>query len=901
IYYEGNSITQDLLNEFEQTYESNRAIWWYTRDCFLYRMLNRALRQQNIKAIFLFGFFIVDLFKQIKQINQFYFNSSSIRVYRGQLMFQKEVKRILSSIAGGLDREGSCYGPLDVCVNTFFSATRNRDVALMFAGQESSIFFNNDLQSVIFEIKVNLTQNETQYADISTMSVIDDEEEFLFLAGCVFQMTSIHYDYNDKIWIIKMNALNNHDRRLRLGLNESQSTGIELIGIGNALFYRGNKEKGKRWDIDMKAIIHNIYYNLILRQLDPNDIHVPACFAGLANIYSIDNPDLAFEYKTKALVMYENHFPNQHNDVIAYIYSLFGDIFWFDDEYDLALYYYKKYLSYDVSYRIIKNISLIWDDPAIQIAYIYKIMNNFEWAWKAFKTFITPNMIQSDPDYVCSCYEKLSLTNQIKANYDVRLESQKKFIDFTMNTNDIIIYYSPIAEAYYKLGDNCTKELNNFAIECFEKCLEIRIKYDKISCQLKPQYESGTIKNCIQEITNLYKKNGELNLIIQFYERILYLCTIYQSENINKIAFIYEFCANFYFEQNNFHLTMDYYKKAIKLINNQGKIHFEHDLSSSCQLLIRCYTNLAEIYEKQDQYLLAIESYQNIINIYMHNPLKECIQMIIYFSKRVANIYKKQNEFHLAIECYQKAIEYFLNDKHIFFNSIQDWLNYKTNSFPYKYRLQYYKEYANIYEKNGHYDLAIEYLDKTIEYLFKFEHIYVFKDIANCYQNIASIYTMNKDFVLAIQYYKLALSIYKRYEPDLHLFYRWIPLNETYDIIYCPHFKDKLTLSLSDHTMSYKRYSIRDISDVYKDIAILYEQYNDMEMSNHWHNKTKDISMISTDEIIHSMIYCYRQMANLYAEIDDYTSAIQCYQIIIPEYLSKITSRGRKITKIFPF
>ncbi len=71
-----------LLYEFENQYSANKALWWYTRESFLYKMLNKALRVQNIEVLFLFRFVIVDIYQQLKE-NQC---QSSVRVYRGQVL-----------------------------------------------------------------------------------------------------------------------------------------------------------------------------------------------------------------------------------------------------------------------------------------------------------------------------------------------------------------------------------------------------------------------------------------------------------------------------------------------------------------------------------------------------------------------------------------------------------------------------------------------------------------------------------------------------------------------------------------------------------------------------------------------------------------------------------------------
>ncbi len=77
--YQDSERNLRIVNEFEQKYTSDKALWWYTRESFLYRMLNKALRVQNIDLLFLFRFVIGDTWQQLKQ-NQC---QSSVRVLRG--------------------------------------------------------------------------------------------------------------------------------------------------------------------------------------------------------------------------------------------------------------------------------------------------------------------------------------------------------------------------------------------------------------------------------------------------------------------------------------------------------------------------------------------------------------------------------------------------------------------------------------------------------------------------------------------------------------------------------------------------------------------------------------------------------------------------------------------------
>ncbi len=56
----------------------------YTRECFIYRMLNKALRVLDIEVILKMGFFFSSLHRQICQRHKAAAVTSNFQVYRGQ-------------------------------------------------------------------------------------------------------------------------------------------------------------------------------------------------------------------------------------------------------------------------------------------------------------------------------------------------------------------------------------------------------------------------------------------------------------------------------------------------------------------------------------------------------------------------------------------------------------------------------------------------------------------------------------------------------------------------------------------------------------------------------------------------------------------------------------------------
>lgn len=81
--YAGDERGLCIIDEFQRNYNKHRATWWYTRDSFVYRMLNRSLRTHDIELINKFGFYIKDLHQQLEGL-QYTLPQEKFTVYRGQ-------------------------------------------------------------------------------------------------------------------------------------------------------------------------------------------------------------------------------------------------------------------------------------------------------------------------------------------------------------------------------------------------------------------------------------------------------------------------------------------------------------------------------------------------------------------------------------------------------------------------------------------------------------------------------------------------------------------------------------------------------------------------------------------------------------------------------------------------
>ncbi|CAF1293209.1 unnamed protein product [Adineta ricciae] len=177
--YAGNLCELTIIDEFERSYCSNKAIWWYTRECFTYQMLNLALRLLEADIIVNMGFFIHDLHRQIEQLHQEQigqYRDQPFIVYRGQglstIYFEK-----LKNAQGGL-----------ISFNNFLSTSKERLVSLSFAQGSSK---KTDMVGILFVITVDPTISSTPFADIQSASYFQTEAEILFSMHSIFRINQL--------------------------------------------------------------------------------------------------------------------------------------------------------------------------------------------------------------------------------------------------------------------------------------------------------------------------------------------------------------------------------------------------------------------------------------------------------------------------------------------------------------------------------------------------------------------------------------------------------------------------------------------------------------------------------------------------------------------------------------
>ena len=200
-YYQGKEAELRALREFESDYSPAKAIFWYTRPTFLFRLLNRALRQHNIELTFLFGFFVRDLCCQIQAEHKKNATEPVIHVYRGQIMSLDEIEELKH----GYVRETK--------LNSFLSTSRNPDVALMFLESMSSTA--DGFAPVLWKIELDIRHESCFFADVSRLSSVSEESEIILRIGTCLHVDEIIFSENERVYKMKLRLANDNVLKIK--------------------------------------------------------------------------------------------------------------------------------------------------------------------------------------------------------------------------------------------------------------------------------------------------------------------------------------------------------------------------------------------------------------------------------------------------------------------------------------------------------------------------------------------------------------------------------------------------------------------------------------------------------------------------------------------------------------
>ncbi|CAF0808369.1 unnamed protein product [Adineta steineri] len=449
-----NPTELQVINEFERDYDPQQAIWWYTRECFTYKMLNQALRILDVDMIINMGFFLRDVHQQIQRLYEQQisaYDGKSFVVYRGQGLMQSDFEKLQKTIGGFMS------------FNNFLSTNKTKDVHLEFAQRASS---KPDMVGILFIMSIDPSVKSAPFASIEEESFIKKEDEILFSMHTVFRVSAIkQMDNKNQLYQVELELISDDDHQLRLltdRIREEAGGSTGWKKLGNLLLQLGQFNEAEE------------LYNVLLEHTSDDDEKVHYYNQlGYAKNEEGDYEKTIWYYE-QGLEIRQRTLPSNH-PLLATSYNKIGNVYNNIRRYSKALSFYEKVL------EILKNI-LPSNHPLLSTSYnnialVYENMREFSTALsyhgKALeirqKAFLSNHpLLATSYDNIALVYAKTGEYSKALPYHEIALEIRQKTLP--SNHSDLATSYNNVGMACAKMGEYSK------ALSSHEKALEIRQK-----------------------------------------------------------------------------------------------------------------------------------------------------------------------------------------------------------------------------------------------------------------------------------------------------------------------------------------------------------------------------------------------------------------------------------------
>jgi tetratricopeptide (TPR) repeat protein len=539
-YYRTQEASLKQIDEFRQSYTFDKALRWYTRDTFVYRLVNLAFRTEDITLWYIFRFYITDLCRQLEKIyreQEENFGHRRLILYRGQSRIStKELEDIKSSI-GGL-----------VATTGFFSTSFDEEVAGKFVLGAST---THDYAPVFFEIVVDTNNTKNLiFADVfkslsaqkESNTLVAGEREILFNIGSVFKITNVYYHTNKSLWYITMEGTDEGTslvkNQIKLIIEKFQIQNMNLL-FGKHILNMGYYSAAE------------CYFQQMLQELPKNHKDIPLIYHFIGDIkMRITNWNEALTNFNRAYMLKRKSHSGKHPD-FAITWNNIGNYHIAIGNYDLALLSYQnslKYVKDSFNIAITKlNIAsiLIMNGQYLQALEVCReslcLLQQIEPCPKG--EFVRCHGLIGDIHHAQQEYD------DAEASYLCAFAIAKKYL--LMDDRRLIKCIEALAIMYQKQDSNN----NNRSIDF---CREYLLLYQK---DLPENHIS---------IAYILMILGKLSDKIDYYERALSIFEKTISQEYASTANCLMLVAKYYDEQKLYEKALSFYMRAYEI---QTKIY----------------------------------------------------------------------------------------------------------------------------------------------------------------------------------------------------------------------------------------------------------------------------------------------------------------------------------------
>ncbi|CAF0898582.1 unnamed protein product [Adineta steineri] len=398
-YYKQNKKELTKIEEFQQTYTRDKAIEWYTDECFLYKLLNKALRTEDIELLFNFRFFIIDLCSAIEQENQLLKNKGTLTLYRGTQIPNEELEKIKENIGKTISTNG------------FLSTSRNINVSLQFIHMNAQ---SNDFTSVLFEIKANPLLKTVIFTDVGDRSRMKGEEEVLFVLNSLFKIVSVCFDSKLNVWKVELNATDEGAEKVEEYLLLSK----QQMEVSSPLIYFGRLLRDELDQVDRAGK----YFNMLLKSLPDGHPDIAAAYNNIGLVHRERNElNLALKNFEIAYEMRQKQLPSNHPHIAGSLHNI-GSIYKAKGDFNKALDCLQQALRVDENLHPGNNLGKAMTIEGIGKVYIDK--EDFDAALtylsRALKMY--KHVLPDQHSEIARCVGGIGYAHEKKGNLDIALD-----------------------------------------------------------------------------------------------------------------------------------------------------------------------------------------------------------------------------------------------------------------------------------------------------------------------------------------------------------------------------------------------------------------------------------------------------------------------------------------------
>ncbi|CAF1037643.1 unnamed protein product [Rotaria sordida] len=637
-----------VLDEFEKDFIPELSIYWYIKECFLYKMLNKALYTPQPDVLYKLRYFLRHLYYQIlSEASKQRQHLSSMTVYRGQTMSLDQIDKLKGNVGGFLS------------FNNFLSTSLKQDVALNFLwGSENGVLFQMEIDPKIQKFPfINIEQ-------IPYLQREECEQELLFVMGSVFRIVRIEKEKD--FYRVQLTLSGDIDEQLeeytKVTRNQTRSfhsflsllrlmQKVEEYSCIDQFAEMFRDDIGVAANSTILAHVHHafgsIYYdrgqnkealehfqqtlNIHMSDLPANHSVLSPTYSYIGVVYdALYDYTKALEYQQMALDCQVNSDSPDVSSIITYMKNI-ASVYDKQEKYSEALDYYKRALELQIGH-FGENDSSVRKTYSL-ISSIYYKQGDYEQStsYREKSASLQKSIAELDPPSLVDSLIKDGIVCLSQKQYQQALTHFKRALEIQQqyllpNNSSLAQTYNLIAKAFYD------QEQFEEALLNYNKALEI---------------EQNSLSDDHHSIATSYHNISAAYVGLSLWSNALEyaLKAVEQSKktlqtDVNTLAALVHYVGYIFQEQKQYQEALIYYQEALEL--------YQTHLSEDDPSLFIVYHRTARVYYQLDMNIEAVVLYQKTLII--------ALKILPDNDKQIGYIYMDLSRSFLRLKQYDESL-----------------------------------------------------------------------------------------------------------------------------------------------------------------------------------------------------------------------------------------------------